>query len=208
MKIMENKKSINGVNYEAAGYLGPAYEMEFYAQVNAGPTINRLKSLIYIDINTVKNQHFKSKYLNALNRLGFRSKEFRKITIDACSFEKRIIELLNCFSGLKFLLTVNVSSNPSITILENLYLLISGLIHNLRKQEKINCLVLDVSLIEDSIYLGITHDRKGMDQHSFELLKNAQSQSKNMRSIVRNLESLNTSIAFEVGSITINSSQY
>jgi hypothetical protein len=204
---MENEKSINGVNYEAVGYLGPAHEMEFYVKVNAGSTINRLKSLIYNDLYTVKNQHFKSKYLIALNRLRFRSKEFRKITIDSCSFEKRIIELLNCFSGLKFLLTVNVSANPPITILENLYRLISGLIRNLRKHYKINCLVLDVSLIEDSIYLGITHDRKGIDQRSFELLKNSQSQSKNMRSIVRNLELLNTSIAFEVGSITINSSQ-
>jgi hypothetical protein len=205
---MENKKSINGVNYEAAGYLGPAYEMEFYAQVNAGPTINGLKSLIYNHLNIVKNQHFKMKYINALNLFRFRSKEFRKITIEACSFEKQIIELLNCFSGLKFLLTVNVSANRSVTILENLYLLISELIHNLRKHEKINCLVLDVSLIKDSIYVGITHDKKGIDQRNFELLKNAQSQSENMLSIVRSLKLLNTSIAFEVGSITINSSQY
>ena len=86
--------------------------------------------------------------------------------------------------------------------------MISELIHNLCKHEKINCLVLDVSLIKDSIYVGITHDKKGIDQRNFELLKNAQSQSENMLSIVRSLRLLNTSIAFEVGSITINSSQY
>jgi hypothetical protein len=191
---MENQKTQSILNNGLVTYLKSANDVEPFLRGYMGLTSNRLRPLIFNDLKTVENQHLKNKYVDVLSRFCFRFKKIQKMTIEGITFEKRLSELINCFPGLQYLLTVDIEAYPSVTILQNLYVLISGLIRKLVKHESINCLALDVSIIENSTYVGITHDEIGIQFDQFNSPKTSGMFSCGIYSII-----------LDTGSITIES---
>ena len=68
---------------------------------------------------------------------------------------------LQCIS--RILIQSKLESN----IIECMHSIALDLIDNLVKYDQINCLVMDLSIYKDSIYMCLNHDKAGMKQSEF-----------------------------------------
>jgi len=119
------------------------------------------------------------------------------------NFKRKLKEKLNFIPDLQYLLTVKIPYKTSNNTLINLYELTIELVNDIIKYDQINCLVLDISIVENSIYVSMNHDKKGRNKNDFKLRIKNKKYSIETSSIIKKLDLLDSVITFDIGSTKI-----
>lgn len=120
-------------------------------------------------------------------------------------FDGKISALLQSFSGLRFIVTVSVSGRILTTRLRNVQFLIQDLLEALNEIEQVECLVLDVHITENSIFINMNHDKVGLKRQDLQPCQNSRIRHDHRASIDERCDLLNVMIELNVGSIYVHS---
>lgn len=124
---------------------------------------------------------------------------------NAEGLRREIIKLRDLFPNLQYLLSIEFSTEIEPQVFSDSQRLIFDILLGMFNYEKINCLVLDISVEDKSIYASMNHDKIGINQNDFDLMKSSRCTQSIIQSIERQCKILNLSINFEIGSTVLNS---
>lgn len=165
------------------------------------------RTLVFEPNKLVKNRSKNAAILNKHSAV-FASKYKQSIPRVDCGTDllrSKLLNILHSYPEMKFLLSTEVLTTASNSTLNNLQMLISELLKFMDEADKMNCMVMHVSVLCGSVYISMNHDREGLKQK--DLLPNGASKKKQgqISSIASKCRFLHVEIEFDIGSTVIRS---
>ncbi|PWL28727.1 MAG: hypothetical protein DCO96_07840 [Fluviicola sp. XM-24bin1] len=196
----------NFTNYHGEPNPLPENVQYFYHDL-IGPIISGLKLMIHNDLISEGNGEIGLKYISVLNELQRKLQEGIEFNDDSTGLEKKIQDLMTFFPHVDFRSCIKISAKIGEYLSSNLLLLISEIINNLVKHDRIKVLDLKIKIVEERIELQFKHDCKGLSQSRFDVLSKSSNKTLGIQSISNRLSKLNLEIIYRTGVIEVYSSR-